>query len=431
MSLEQHKVLDIINKAISGYITVQEAASKLELSTRQIQRLKKKVALEGPAALIHKNTLRKPAHSLTTETIEAVLEKKSLPAYKNANFAHFREILEEDDNIVLSYSTLHRLLSANSHKSPKTKRRFKAHKRRKPREQQGSLIQVDATPFAWFSDGIPYALHGAIDDATGQITGLYLTKNECMNGYYEVFRSTFMTFGIPEAIYADRHTIFRSPNADKRASVDYDPGTPVNETQLGRAMAELSIRIIAARSPQAKGRIERLWNTLQSRLPVEFARRGITDIEAANLFLREFIFIFNSQFAHEPADRDSAFLPLGEHQNLDHILCVKEQRILDHGFTFSYHGKCFKLGDHPQLSWLPPKAKLTVLSSPHIGVMAAYKNLLFTAIPYARSKTSQTKQPPKEKVPSPGLSGLAWQPGLPSHREVLEVLNDIFSKQYA
>jgi len=116
-------------------------------------------------------------------------------------------------------------------------------------------------------------------------------------------------FGVSDTIYADRYTIFRSPNADKARAADAPPGMNVNETQFGCAMSELQIRIIAARSPQAKGRIERLWNTLQSRLPVEFELRDISDIDTANDFLENYIFAFNSEFAVEPTDSDTAFLP--------------------------------------------------------------------------------------------------------------------------
>ena len=214
-------------------------------------------------------------------------------------------------------------------------------------------------------------MHGTIDDATGQITGLYMCKNECMLGYFEVMHRMVEVFGIPDSIYADRHTIFRSPNADKAKAADAPPGIKANETQFGRALSELGVQIIAARSPQAKGRIERLWGTLQSRLPVEFEIRGIKDIDTANEFLKNYIFAYNSEFAVEAEENDSAFLPLKEGLILDHILCVKEQRKLHSGHEFSYAGKQFQLEDSPYISWLPPKPTITIMISPYFGIKAS------------------------------------------------------------
>jgi len=115
---------------------------------------------------------------------------------------------------------------------------------------------MDATPFEWFGDDQKYSLHGAIDDATGKVTGLYMCKNECLQGYLETTRQMILNHGMPTSIYADRHTIFRSPKADKISVEDQLKDKVVNDTQFGRAMSELGVTIIPARSPQAKGRIE-------------------------------------------------------------------------------------------------------------------------------------------------------------------------------
>jgi hypothetical protein len=284
-------------------------------------------------------------------------------------------------------------------------------------------------------------MHGAIDDATGQVVGLYLCKNECMLGYHEVMRRMIGVFGVPEAIYADRHTIFRSPNADKAKAADAPPGIKAHETQFGRAMSELGIQIIAARSPQAKGRIERLWGTLQSRLPVEFAIRGIKDVDSANEFLRGYIFAYNSEFAVEPQDKESAFLPLDEGKVLDHILCVKEERVLDHGQVFSYQGKRFQIAKAPYTDYLPPKARITVMASPHIGIKAAYLHYVFETCPAPvkanRVKPAQSPAPCgepriyKPEHPWEPKTGLAWKPGLPTYRESMEIIQEIFSRPYS
>jgi len=439
LTREQYDRLETINKAIARFITVKEAAEQLGISERQVQRLKKEVKENGPAALIHKNTNRKPAHALTDETKAKILKIRKKPGYKDANFNHFRELLEVQYQISISYSVLHQLLTEDGQKSPKKRRRFKKHRRRKRREQAGSLVQIDASPYDWLGIGNMMSLHGTIDDATSQVTGLYLSKNECMLGYHEVMRRMIGVFGIPESIYADRHTIFRSPNADKAKSVNAPNGTKANETQFGRAMTELGINIIAARSPQAKGRIERLWETLQSRLPVEFEIHGIKDIDEANAFLSSYIFAYNSEFAIEPEDSDSAFLPLEEGQILDHILCIKETRKLDNGQEFSYNGKRFQIVESAYSNWMPPKADITVMTSPYIGIKAGYKNMVFdTAL------KKKEKSPGKEKVQKPAVDpsayrsehawnakeGMLWQPGQPVFQEVFEIVQEIFERPY-
>jgi len=442
LTREQHNRLEAINKANEGFITVKEAAEQLGLSERQVQRLKKEVKENGPAALIHKNTNRKPSHALTDELKVKILKIRKQPGYKDANFNHFRELLAVSHQIHISYNALYQLLTEDGQKSPKKRRRLKKHRRRKRHDQAGCLVQIDASPYDWLNIGIEMSLHGIIDDATGQVTGLYLCKNECMLGHFGVARRMINVFGIPEAMYADRHTIFRSPNADKAKAVDSPKNIKVNETQFGRAMSELGIKIIAARSPQAKGRIERLWGTLQSRLPVEFEIHGISDIDAANEFLSHYIFAINSEFAVEPEDTESAFLPLEEGMVLDHILCIKETRKLDNGQVFSYGGRQYQIEASAYSNWIPPKAEITVFVSPDIGIKAAYKNLVFATIP--TSGKIKKKATAKEVVSRPASSkntlrsdfefnskdGAAWRPGLPSYHEVFSIVQEIFERPY-
>lgn len=424
-----------MNKANAGFITVKDAAQLLGLSERQTQRLKKKVRENGPAALVHGNTSRKPARALGADIKKKILKVRTKPGFRNANFRHFQELLETEEGIRISYSALCRILKEEGIKSPKKRRRFKPHRRRKRRGQAGELLQGDATPFDWFKEGRNRTLHGAIDDATGQVTGLYMCENECMLGYHEVLRRTIGNYGVPSAMYVDRHTIFRSPNADKKTPLDLPQGTAAHETQFGRCLSELSIQLIVARSPQAKGRVERLWQTLQSRLPVEFEIRGIKDMDAANRFLESYIYAYNSEFAVEPSDPDGAFRPLGKVVDLDNILCIKETRTLDRGQTFSYNGRTFSIAKCHRSSWVPPRAKVTVLASPLFGVRASYKNLVFETelVPKA---PKGTKAPTKEAKPRktkeghgwPFVSktGAPWRPGLPTDQECYEALCDIF-----
>ena len=391
MSKKQLNRFEVLSKANDGYITVREAGNALGLSERQVKRLKKKVRDGGAAGVIHGNTGIQPRNKISNELKTELLRIRAKPEYAKCNFKHFAEILYEHYEIRISYGSLYALMKAAGIKSPKTKRRGKTHRRRNRKPQAGMMIQTDATPYQWFQgDRKYYSLHGAIDDATSQLTGLFMCKNECLHGYFEVFRRTVENFGVPKSLYADRHTIFQSPLSKKH---EVDASVPVNDTQLGRCLKEFGTTLIPAKSPQAKGRIERLWDTLQSRLPVEFAIRNITTIEEANAFLATYIYDFNMSFAVEPETAQNAFGRLGVNENIDHILCIKVKRVVDAGGVFSYDGKSFRIVDCDMP--IPAKAKIDVLIGTRIGVMAAYKNQVYEVLPFV---------PPKRKRPTPSMS---------------------------
>lgn len=435
MTQKQLTTLDVINKAIGGFITVSEAASSLDLSERQIHRLKKKVRESGPASLVHQNSLRVPANAIPDDVVAKIVSLKQSDLLAGANFSHFQELLAEHHEIHIAYSTLYRILIEAGLRSPKTRRRPKPHRRRKRRPQAGLLLQVDATPFPWFQ-GNPkrYALHGAIDDATGQITGLYLCENECLLGYFNMLERTIHNYGIPVSLYADRHTIFQSPNKGKP---DVASTQDIQDTQFGRCLRELGIRLHAARSPQAKGRIERLWQTLQGRLVVEFAIRSISTIEEANAFLSSYIYAFNSEFAVEPFDSDSMFLPPDPGLNLDYVLCTKETRTIDAGGVFSYKNKTFKAEETIGTGMIPSKAKVQVLSSPKFGVKLQYRKVVFEVSRFIPPKRQKAKAPvslPQKHDPAPYKY---WQEHFPrlvndmSNQDILEMLEDIFLNKHA
>lgn len=394
LTQKQLNTLDVINKAIAGFVTVAEAASALGLSERQVQRLKKKVRESGPAAVVHKNSLRTPHNAIPKEVKDEIISLKKSDVFESANFCHFRELLSEHHDIDIGYATLHAILTKANIESPKKRRRFKPHRRRKRRPQAGLLLQVDATPFAWFKgNGKRYSIHGSIDDATGQVTALYMCKNECLHGYFEMLRRTILNYGIPMSLYADRHTIFQSPTREKAI---FDSSVKVNGTQFGRCLKELSVELIPARSPQAKGRVERLWATLQSRLPVEFAVRGITTIDDANEFLASYIYAFNSEFAVEPHLADSMFHKPSEGMNIDYILCIKEDRTVDAGGVFSFSRKSFKVEEGAYSGMIPPNARCKVLTSPKFGIKLQYRGIVFNVLDYVPPK----RKPAPEKGPS-------------------------------
>jgi hypothetical protein len=231
-------------------------------------------------------------------------------------------------------------------------------------------LQTDATSFDRFGSGERSALHGFIDDATGQIIALYLCGNECLQGYLELLRQTLTGQGLPMDIYADKAGIF-FVNTKKQADRTVEEllaGHPPTKTQFGAIVDKLGIGLIPAYTPQAKGRIERLWGTLQDRLPLWFALKGITTREQANAALPLFIAEYNAKFAVLPESTDRAFVPLDAADNLDALLAVRYERTTDNCGCFSFQNFTFQIvADKPVA-----KKKIRFLFSEEIGFKACY-----------------------------------------------------------
>jgi transposase len=435
MTQKQINRYHVIMKSLEGKMTVREVATAIGLSERQVKRLRNGVKKEGAAFLVHGNKDKPSTRATPREQKDKVVELYRSDIYRGANFFHFSELLAEHEGIELSYSTVRNALTTAGEESPKKRRRFKPHRSRKRKAQEGLLNQMDATPYEWFGGRAKYALHGGIDDATGRITGAYMTKHECLHGYFETMRQTIERFGIPAALYTDRSAIFRSQNADKITVEEQLAGKLVNDTQFGRAMKELGINMIFARSPQAKGRIERLWETLQSRLVIELRIRGIKTIHEANTFLSEYIPKFNEQFAVEPELTESAYSLLSPNLDIDLVLCVKETRIVDNGGVFSFNRKAFQI----TTGNVPPKAKVEVIASASKGLSALYKGEPYEILPYIKPK--KTKPEPRSErwvvIQKDNHNWRASYKDMPLYSsdlvddEIFKMLNDIFLSKYA
>lgn len=224
-----------------------------------------------------------------------------------------------------------------------------------------------------------------------------MTQNECLYGYLETMRQCCLEFGVPQTIYSDNHTIFRSPKTGKLTVEEMIAGKTVNLTQFGRSMHELGVDMIFAKSPQAKGRIERLWDTLQSRLPVEFAMRNITTISAANKFLEtEYRVLFNNKFS-VPSVGASLYVPLKNNVDIDTILCVKHTRKTDNAGVFSFKNRCFQILDegYPIIS---SRKEIQVLISPRFGIRIKYKNKIYKTIRYLKPQRKNAKKTISKKA---------------------------------
>jgi hypothetical protein len=262
--------------------------------------------------------------------------------FDRVNFCHFSEILDEEWNIKLSGKTVSKILKNNGYVSPKShrkKRDKKMHLMRLRKESFGELVQADGSPFDWLGDGKQYCIQGFVDDATGIPVGLYMTKHECLLGYIEATRQMIQNYGIPQQLYPDRLSVFFVNNSKEKATKRL--------TQFGRMMEELGVDMFPAYSPQAKGRIERFWETIQSRLPVELKMRGIKTVAEANQFLPEFMSRFSRRFGVKPQNSESLFVSVDEKEmeKINNLLVIKIPRKTDVAGVLSIQNYKFVVPD--------------------------------------------------------------------------------------
>lgn len=403
----------LIEACIKGECTVKQVATALGLSERRVKQIKKEVKENGVKSIQHGNRGRKPKNTISDETRKRILELRSSYEYEISNFKHFQELLKERENIDISYSALYNILRNAGIKSPKKHHKTKLHHRRKRKECEGMMLQADGTPFDWFGDGQKYSLHGFVDDATGKITGLYMCKNECLLGYLEVLRQTLEKYGIPISLYPDKYSVFFPPKKvnDHITIEEQLNGREKGITQFGRIVEELGIEMFPASSPQAKGRIERLWETLQSRLTTEFRINNIKTIDEANTFLISYIEKYNSKFSIKASSKKSVFLKLPKSYNLDELLCVRFERTIDNAGVFSVNNSKFQIMDKS----LPPKTKVQIYISQKIGMRVKSNNKIYDVQPLELVS--------KDKIDNNSLDYHQWLSDV-----VIELINEYYLK---
>lgn len=324
---EQKRVL-VLNRILEGQLNTADAAPLLKLSKRQVQRLLAAYRKEGVAAVVHGNRGRAPQHRIDEVTRQRILSLAQT-TYTGANYQHLRDLLEEREGIVISRASVRRIVQPLRPGEPGRKR--PQHRRRRKRyAQEGMLVQIDGSPHAWLEERGP-RLHllAAIDDATGKVLAAVFREQEDRIGYFQLTRQVLMRYGRPLAFYHDRHEIFPKRRAVKETdSLSEQLAGRAAPSQFGRLLEELEITSIAARSPQAKGRVERLFETLQDRLVLELRLAEASTREQANAFLEEYVPRFNAQFGVPAAQEGTAYRPLPPELKLDDLMCFKYERMV-------------------------------------------------------------------------------------------------------
>jgi transposase len=335
---KQQRRADVLSRLEAGNLTDVEAASLLQVSLRHIRRLRNSYKESSLAGLVHGNTGRSPANQLDAGVRETILDRCGPDGpYHDFNVCHAKDMLKEHHGIVIGRSTLDRLLKETGVRMPRRKNKVVRRSRRERVPAEGQMLQVDGSPHDWLEGRGPrMCLMGAIDDATGKIIHLRFHKTESQAGYLLLLRSVCKEHGVPMSIYHDKHTILRSPK-EQTIEEELSNEKPMSEVQ--RVMDSLGVESIAAHSPQAKGRVERMWRTLQDRLLKEMRLAGIRTMEEANAFLPGFIERHNEQRAVEPADTNPAWIPLEEDADLDRLFSTRELRTVSPDHTVSVSGK--------------------------------------------------------------------------------------------
>ena len=358
LTMQDQRTYDALRDLDEGRITTAEAAHELKRSTRQVRRRLKAFREDGLASIPHKNRGRKPPNAIPQATRQHVLQLMQ-DQYRDCNNHHLRDLLEDRQDICLSVSSVRRLREQADLRSPRTRRAPK-HRSRRPRKPcAGVMLQLDGSPFAWLGpDGPVFSLLGAIDDATGHVCALFRPQEDTV-GYLLLLRQVIAQHGVPLSLYSDRHTIFRSPAADA-ASLDQQLAGEEPQTQFSRAARQLDIDLLRAHSPQAKGRVEKLWNTLQDRLTQEMRLDGITTLEEANAYLPAFLERYNARFAQEPAQPETAYRPAPPQDQLDQVLCLEFDRRVANDHTIAFGGHTLDLPRNLRRSYAKARVILRV-----------------------------------------------------------------------
>ena len=306
MSSREWQMVSLLERLERGEVTVSEVAASLGRSMRQVQRIRKRVREVGPSGVRHGNRGRSPKHKISEEMRERIVALHR-ETYAGFNDHHFTEKLAEGEGIEISRETVRRILRARGRGSPRPRRAPRHRRRRERRPQAGQMILWDGSSHDWLEGRGPrLCLMGAVDDATGELlAGAHFTEKEGTVPYLRVLRDILREKGIPHTAYGDCHGSLR--RNDKHWSLEEELAGAQEPTQVKLALDRLGIEIVYAMSPQAKGRIERTWGTLQDRLVSELRLAGASTRGQANAVLKRYRLEHNRRFAVPPQESQPAW----------------------------------------------------------------------------------------------------------------------------
>jgi len=392
-------VIGLIEKKING----TETAKQLDLSIRQVKRIKVRVKKQGAKGVIHQ--LRgAPSNRKVDEKLKADAIKYLQNHYSDFKPTLAQEKLLELQGINLGITTVRNIMIQEKMFAPKSHKKNKEYRSWRPRKEYfGEMQQFDGCYFPWFENRAPECcLLASIDDATGQPTGLEFRKDEGIKNVFGFWKTYLLEHGQPISIYLDKYSTYK---INHKSALDNSELI----TQFQRATQDLGIKLITAHSPQAKGRVERLFETLQDRLVKELRLRNINDLDTANSFLKEYYrHDFSQRFAVVPAKKQNLHQPLTKinKKNLDKIFSVQSKRKVGNDFTIRFKDDWYQLNEIQPVTVC---RKDTVLieerldRSFHISLRDKYLNF---------EKLPQRPQKVKMKIPALTATKSPWRPPL-------------------
>jgi len=396
LNTQEQKRVMVLNRLLVGQLTAAEAAVLLKLSERQVRRLCAAYRKEGAAALAHGNRDRKPIQTISEEVRHQVIELATT-TYAGCNYQHLRDLLAERDGIKLSRTSVRRILLAAGIGTPRRQRRRQHRRRRARYVQEGMLVQIDGSRHAWLEERGPWlCLIAAIDDATGKLAAAVFREEEDAAGYFLLVQQMLEQHGRPLALYHDRHGIFKqNSRATEADTLEEQLAGKQDPTQFGRLLEELEVTSIAARSPQAKGRVERLFGTLQERLVVQLRLAEAHTLEQANQVLTSYLPRFNAQFAVAPTQEGSAYRPLQETLRAEDLFCFTYLRIVAADNTISFAKQRLQLlPDAQRSSYARARVQVHEHFDGHLSVHLAGRCVATTEAPLETS-TMRTRSGPR------------------------------------
>jgi transposase len=415
MSQKEFQRVKVIENAAGGRLSVREASRLLQLSERQVQRLKRRYRPDSVGWVQHGNRGRSMPWAVSIPQKQLILNL-ARGKYQGFNDSHLAEKLRLEENLAVSRETVRRILRAAKLASPQKRRPRQYRSRRPPRPRFGMMALTDASRHDWLEGrGPELTLIGFQDDATAQILAAHFQREaENTLGYLRALHAMITTHGIPLSLYRDRHSIFQ--RNDAHWTLAEQLAGKQAPTQLGRALEELGIQQIPARSPQAKGRIERVWRTCQDRLVSELRLARATTLPQANTVLARFCADYNRRFARPAANAACDFRSLPRRFDLARCLSFRYQRTVtaDHIVTLGAHaislpplpGQRGYAGDNLELSHQMD------------GTLRVYRgDQLLLELPLPLAEHAQRRPAPittaqKRKTPMPRIYNLSGRPAL-------------------
>lgn len=338
MSRREAKRLHIIHQALDEKITQAEAAGLIGLVDRQIRRMIRRIREEGDEGICHRSRGKASNHRIPRKVKERVL-KLFREEYQDFNLVHATEKLFEVHGITINDETLR--LWLNEAEIPYKKRKVRKHRQRRERKAHfGELVQIDGSHHDWFEGRGPVCVFmGYIDDATNTVHGRFYDYEGTMPAM-DSMKRYIKQYGIPKSVYLDKHTTYKSW-AEPTIEEQLNNQKPMSHFE--KSLAVLEIEVIHANSPQAKGRVERLFKTLQDRLVREMRLLGIKSVDEANEFLKTYLPKHNRRFKKPAASEADLHRPSPHSRELDRILCIKEERTVKNDFTIAHNGMLYQI----------------------------------------------------------------------------------------